>query len=60
MHIPVTNISGEIYWTDTAEDMIQKATTDGRIVEPVIIYGLETADGIVIDSTGRKVIQYFI
>lgn len=47
--------AGELYWTDTAEDIIQKATPDGKIVEPVIIDGLETADGIVIDSSGRKV-----
>lgn len=47
--------AGELYWTDTAEDIIQKATPDGKFVEPVIIDGLETADGIVIDSSGRKV-----
>jgi hypothetical protein len=52
MHI---NFSGDIYWSDTAEDVIQKAKPDGTNVQNVIIDGLESADGIVIDSTGRKV-----
>jgi hypothetical protein len=50
-------LSGEIYWTDTAEDVIQKATPDGKYIQSIIVDGLETADGIVIDSTGRKVDQ---
>jgi hypothetical protein len=49
------HVTGEIYWTDTAEDVIQKATPDGKHIESIIVDGLETADGIVIDSTGRKV-----
>jgi hypothetical protein len=51
------HVTGEIYWTDTAEDVIQKATPDGKHIESIIVDGLETADGIVIDSTGRKVDQ---
>ena len=50
-------IAGEIYWTDTAEDVIQKATRDGKHIENIIEEGLQTADGIVVDSTGRKVSQ---
>jgi len=50
-------IAGEIYWTDTAEDVIQKATPDGKHIENIIVDGLQTADGIVVDSTGRKVSQ---
>ncbi|XP_071452392.1 low-density lipoprotein receptor-related protein 4 isoform X2 [Hetaerina americana] len=46
--------TGEIYWTDTAEDVITKATRDGNHIENVIVDGLETADGIAIDSVGRK------
>lgn len=46
---------GEIYWTDTSERVIQKATPDGKNVETVMTDGLHTVDGIVIDSTGRKV-----
>lgn len=52
--------AGELYWTDTAEDIIQKTTMDGKYFETVISNGLETADGIVIDSTGRKVIIFAI
>jgi hypothetical protein len=50
-------ISGEIYWTDTGEDVIQRATPDGKHIENIIVDGLETADGIVVDSAGRKVSQ---
>ncbi|XP_068085893.1 low-density lipoprotein receptor-related protein 4 [Anabrus simplex] len=53
--VDVDRKTGEIYWTDTAEDVIQKATPDGRHIETVIFDGLETADGIVVDSTGRKI-----
>jgi hypothetical protein len=37
--------------------VIQKATPDGQHIESIIVDGLETADGIVVDSTGRKVAQ---
>ncbi|GLH14008.1 Putative vitellogenin receptor [Gryllus bimaculatus] len=53
--VDVDRKTGEIYWTDTAEDVIQKATPDGKNIETVIVDGLETADGIVVDSTGRKI-----
>lgn len=47
--------SGLIYWTDTGERKIQRANRDGGSLETIIGKGLHTADGIVIDSTGRKV-----
>lgn len=53
-------ISGLIYWTDTAERKIQRATRNGRKIETIISKGLHTADGIVIDSTGRKVVKLII
>jgi hypothetical protein len=37
--------------------VIQKATPDGQHIESIIVDGLETADGIVVDSTGGKVAQ---
>lgn len=49
------NISGEIYWTDTAEDVIKKASPNGKTVSIVVYDAIETPDGIVIDSTGRKI-----
>lgn len=51
-------ITGEIYWTDTDLDIIQKALPDGSGLETVIYEGLVTVDGIVIDSTGRKVYMF--
>lgn len=53
--VDVDRKTGNIYWTDTAEDIIQRASIDGKFIETVVGNGLETADGIVIDSTGRKV-----
>lgn len=49
--------SGDIYWTDTTEDVIMRASRDGYNVDRIIIDGLDTADGIVVDSTGRKVLE---
>lgn len=49
------DIPGMIYWTDTGEDVIMRSTQDGDVVENIIVDGLDTADGIVVDSTGRKV-----
>lgn len=48
-------IIGEIYWTDTDLDVIQKATQDGFNQKVIVGDGLLAADGIVVDSTGRKV-----
>lgn len=53
--VDVDRKTGEIYWTDTAEDTIQKATADGNNTEVIIMHEMEAPDGIVIDSTGRKV-----
>lgn len=48
-------ILGLIYWTDTGERKIQRANKHGQNIETIIGKGLHTADGIVIDSIGRKV-----
>lgn len=53
--VDVDRKTGEIYWTDTAEDTIQKATPDGKNTEVIIMHEMEAPDGIAIDSTGRKV-----
>lgn len=53
--VDVDRKTGEIYWTDTAEDTIQKTSPDGKIVEVIIMHEMEAPDGIAIDSTGRKV-----
>lgn len=51
----VNTILGLIYWTDTGERKIQRATQSGGKLETVIGNGLHTVDGIVVDSSGRKV-----
>lgn len=48
-------MTGEIYWTDAELDLIQKATRDGFNHKVIIADGLMAADGIAIDSAGRKV-----
>lgn len=53
--VDVDRKTGDVYWSDTSEDVIMRASLDGEIVENIIVDGLHTADGIVIDSTGRKV-----
>lgn len=53
--VDVDRKTGEIYWTDTAEDTIQKALPDGSKMEVIIMNEMEAPDGIAIDSTGRKV-----
>lgn len=47
--------TGLIYWTDTGERKIKRANKEGKQNETVIERGLHTADGIAIDSAGRKV-----
>ena len=46
---------GDIYWSDTVEDVIRKAKHNGSDPEDVVIDGLDNVEGIVVDSTGRKV-----
>lgn len=53
--IDVDRKTNEIYWTDTAEDTIQKGTRDGKNIDVLIMHEMEAPDGIAIDSTGRKV-----
>ncbi|XP_072376430.1 low-density lipoprotein receptor-related protein 4 [Diabrotica undecimpunctata] len=53
--VDVDRRTGEIYWSDTAEDVIQKSTPDGKKSEVIIMHEMEAPDGIAIDSTGRKI-----
>lgn len=57
--VDIDHKNNDIYWTDTAEDIIQKASIDGTNLQSIIVDGLETADGIAVDSVGRKV-SFFI
>lgn len=55
MSVDVDRKTGEIYWTDTAQDVIQKALPYAKNITTVTMHELQMADGIAIDSTGRKV-----
>lgn len=55
MSVDVDRKTGDIYWTDTAERVIEKAKPDGKHVETIMAYELTMVDAIAIDSSGRKV-----
>ena len=48
------HIAGKVYWSDSVMDKIQVANLNGSDVHDVIIDGLDTTDGLAVDSTGRK------
>lgn len=56
--VDVDRRTGEIYWTDTAERVIEKATMDGKNIQTVMAYELTMVDAIAIDSSGRKVKKF--
>ncbi|KAL3266298.1 hypothetical protein HHI36_010478 [Cryptolaemus montrouzieri] len=53
--VDVDRKTGDIYWTDTSEDVIKKIKPDGSNLQIVIMHELVMPDGISIDSTGRKI-----
>lgn len=53
--VDVDRRTGDLYWTDTAEDLIRRSSFDGRTIETIINNGIENADGLVVDSIGKKV-----
>ena len=54
------SIIGEIYWSDTSTDVIGKAHPVDFEMTNVVSDGLDMADGIAIDSIGRKVIMIIL
>lgn len=55
--VDVDRKTGEIYFADKAEDTIQKATSNGKILDVIIMHEIEEPDGIALDSSGRKVLN---
>lgn len=53
--VDVDRKTGEIYWTDTTEDVIKRGTADGNNIKTIVKHELVMPDGLAIDSTGRKV-----
>lgn len=53
--VDVDPLTGDIYWSDTLEDVIMKSTSDGSYVHQVIAESIDSVDGMVIDSIGRKI-----
>ena len=54
-NIWMTSSLGKVYWSDSILDKIQRANLDGSEHEDVIRDGLDTTDGLAVDSTGRKI-----
>ncbi|XP_014280390.1 low-density lipoprotein receptor-related protein 4 isoform X1 [Halyomorpha halys] len=52
--VDVDTMNGDIYWSDTSADVIRKADPVDFEVTNIVSDGLDMADGIVIDITGRK------
>ena len=44
-----------MYWSDSVLNKIQRANMDGTEVEDIVTDGLDTPDGLAVDSTGRKI-----
>lgn len=55
MSVDVDRRTGEIYWTDTAERVIERASPDGKNPKIIMAYELTMVDAIAIDSSGQKV-----
>ncbi|GFR81710.1 low-density lipoprotein receptor-related protein 4 [Elysia marginata] len=53
--IDVDVLEGKMYWTDTVLDQISRAGLDGSNVEIILEHGIHTADGLAVDSVGRKI-----
>lgn len=53
--LDVDRKTGEIYWTDTSEDSIQKSSPNGTNRATILTTEIKKPEGIAIDSTGRKV-----
>lgn len=53
--VDVDPLTGDIYWSDTLDDVIMKSTSDGAYVNQVIAESIDSVDGMVIDSIGRKI-----
>jgi PBP1b-binding outer membrane lipoprotein LpoB len=53
--LDVDTKTGEIYWADTVEDVIMKSKPDGMKTKQILSESMESVDGLIIDSIGRKV-----
>lgn len=55
MTVDVDVVTGDIYWSDTADDTIMKSTSDGIYYSKVIGDSIGSVDSLVVDSIGRKI-----
>lgn len=55
MTVDVDVVTGDIYWSDTADDSVMKSTSDGIYFSKVIGDSIGSVDSLVVDSIGRKI-----
>lgn len=55
MTVDVDSVTGDIYWSDTAEDVIMRSIPDGNYNYKVIDDSLGNVESLVVDSIGRKI-----
>lgn len=53
--LDVDKVTGNIYWSDTVEDVIKSSSPDGLNVNRIIHESIDNPDGLVIDSVSRVV-----
>lgn len=53
--IGIDHKTGDIYWSDTIEDIIVKSSADGHDIEQIVSESLNIVDGLLVDSIGRKI-----
>lgn len=53
--VDVDKGTGDIFWSDSVEDVIMRSSVDGLDTEHIISESLDSVDGLVIDSIGRKI-----
>lgn len=54
--LDVDTLTGDLYYADTVEDVLMRSSMDGMNVKQIFSESMDSVDGLVIDSIGRKVI----
>ena len=52
--LDVDRVTGHIIWSDTTQDKIFRALPDGSSTADMVVYNLDTVEGLAVDELGRK------
>lgn len=53
--VDVDKRTGDVFWSDSVEDVIMRSSANGLTTEHIITESLDSVDGLTIDSIGRKI-----